>query len=128
MKQYLSSVSEKGQVTLPLEIRKALGVKPKDKVSFRLEEDGVKVVLVGSPLESSFQVVPPLKKNLSYKEMVEIAAEEHAQHVAHSFLGFVDALNVAHMERAKITAIYSFDRDFDRIPGVDRIEPSTDIS
>ena len=36
---------------------------------------------------------------------------------------FVDGLNVAHMERAKITNIVSFDRDFDHIPGIQRIEP-----
>ncbi len=36
---------------------------------------------------------------------------------------FVDALNVAHMERAGIDTIMSFDRDFDRIPGIQRVEP-----
>lgn len=38
-------------------------------------------------------------------------------------LDFVDALNVAHMERAKIGTILSFDRDYDRVPGVTRREP-----
>lgn len=38
-------------------------------------------------------------------------------------LDFVDALNVAHMERAGDTAIVSFDRDFDRVPGITRREP-----
>lgn len=82
MKEYLSSVSEKGQVTIPLEMRKALGVKPKDKVAFKLEDNGIKLVPLGSPLESSFQAVPPLKKPLTDEAMSEIAAEEHAQHVA----------------------------------------------
>ena len=36
---------------------------------------------------------------------------------------FVDALSVAQMERAKITTILSFDRDFDKIPGITRREP-----
>ena len=82
MKEFLSSVSEKGQVTIPLEMRKALGVKPKDKVAFRLEEDGIKLVPAGSPLAGSFQAVPPLKQRLSDKEMARIGADEHAQHVA----------------------------------------------
>lgn len=43
-------------------------------------------------------------------------------YAGHSFLDFVDALNIAHMERAKTGAILSFDRDFDRIPGVTRQE------
>lgn len=43
---------------------------------------------------------------------------------AASNLDFVDALSVAHMERTKINTILSFDRDFDRIPGINRLEPS----
>jgi len=38
-------------------------------------------------------------------------------------LDFVDALNVAHMERAGIKTIVSFDRDFDRVASVNRREP-----
>lgn len=38
-------------------------------------------------------------------------------------LDFVDALNVAHVERMKLGRIISFDRDFDRIPDIKRIEP-----
>lgn len=38
-------------------------------------------------------------------------------------LDFVDALNVAHMERAKLKTILSFDRHFDRIPGIVRRDP-----
>jgi predicted nucleic acid-binding protein len=38
-------------------------------------------------------------------------------------LDFVDALAVAHMERATITTIVSFDRDFDDITGITRREP-----
>lgn len=38
-------------------------------------------------------------------------------------LDFVDALNVAHMVRAQITTILTFDKDFDKIQGVTRREP-----
>lgn len=37
-------------------------------------------------------------------------------------LDFVDALNIAHMERAKTNTIVSFDQDFDRIQGITRLE------
>lgn len=40
------------------------------------------------------------------------------------FLDFEDALAVAHMERLGITEIVSYDRDFDRLAGVARVEPS----
>ncbi len=38
-------------------------------------------------------------------------------------LDFEDALTVAHMEEHHIDEIVSYDRDFDRIPGIRRIEP-----
>jgi predicted nucleic acid-binding protein len=38
-------------------------------------------------------------------------------------LDFVDALNVAHMERLGIQTIVAFDRHYDRIPTVTRREP-----
>jgi len=38
-------------------------------------------------------------------------------------MDFVDALNVAHMERQRIATIVSFDRDFDSVPGIHRREP-----
>ena len=38
-------------------------------------------------------------------------------------LPFADAYHVALMERLKIGRIMSFDRDFDRVPGLSRIEP-----
>ncbi|MXW35930.1 MAG: type II toxin-antitoxin system VapC family toxin [Chloroflexi bacterium] len=43
---------------------------------------------------------------------------------ASPFLDFEDALAVAHLERQGLTEIVSYDRDFDRVPGIERIEPS----
>jgi predicted nucleic acid-binding protein len=38
-------------------------------------------------------------------------------------IDFEDALIVAHMERGAIRELYSYDRDFDQVPGVERQEP-----
>jgi len=38
-------------------------------------------------------------------------------------IDFEDALIVAHMERQAIRDLYSYDRDFDQVPGVKRQEP-----
>ncbi|GBC70187.1 hypothetical protein HRbin01_01897 [archaeon HR01] len=43
-----SPLSEKGQVTIPKEIREYLGVKPGDKVLFLVEEGKVILVKAGS--------------------------------------------------------------------------------
>jgi predicted nucleic acid-binding protein len=38
-------------------------------------------------------------------------------------LDFVDALVVAHMRHGHISTVVSFDRDFDRVPGIQRRDP-----
>jgi predicted nucleic acid-binding protein len=38
-------------------------------------------------------------------------------------IDFEDALIVAHTERAAIRELYSYDGDFDQVPGVKRQEP-----
>ncbi len=82
MKQLTSSVSPKGQITLPTEIRKKLGIKPKDKVTFSLEEGSVRVLPLGSQLTEGFASVPALKEPLSLEEIEEIAQEEIAYNAA----------------------------------------------
>jgi AbrB family looped-hinge helix DNA binding protein len=40
---YTSTVSEKGQVTLPKALRDALGIRTGERIEFTLERDGIKV-------------------------------------------------------------------------------------
>jgi len=40
MKTREITVTQKGQVTIPAEIRRALGIKPRDQVIFELEDEG----------------------------------------------------------------------------------------
>jgi predicted nucleic acid-binding protein len=42
----------------------------------------------------------------------------------HPHLDYADALSVALLEDLHLTEITSYDRDFDRVPGVARVEPS----
>ena len=44
-------------------------------------------------------------------------------YVSHPQLDFEDAIAVAYMERIGLTHIVSYDRDFDRVDGVERKEP-----
>lgn len=44
-------------------------------------------------------------------------------YAAHQFLDFEDALTVAHIEREGMSEVVTYDRDFDRVPGVRRVEP-----
>ena len=83
MRSYRSSVSPKGQITLPAEIRRHFGLKAKDKVAIELTGDAVRITPAkdGSIL-SIYRSIPALNRQLSVEEMTEIAAEEHAQQAA----------------------------------------------
>lgn len=41
-------------------------------------------------------------------------------------ISFADAYNAAYMERQKVSEIYSWDADFDRLEGMTRLEPEED--
>jgi len=78
----ISSVSPKGQITIPAEIRERLGLKPKDKVAFTVSGDEVRIRTASGGLKASFMAVPALKKPRSLKELTDIARKEHAAEAA----------------------------------------------
>jgi AbrB family looped-hinge helix DNA binding protein len=82
MQEYYSSVSPKGQITIPAEVRRLLNVKPRDRVAIVVEGKVVKLAPARSRLDASFQAVPAISPARTLEEMAEIAADEHAQHVA----------------------------------------------
>jgi AbrB family looped-hinge helix DNA binding protein len=77
-----SSVSPKGQVTIPAEIRLLLGVRPRDRVAFEVSDGQVFIRPARRSLESLYRSIPALKRPLSDKEMTQLAQEEHAREVA----------------------------------------------
>jgi antitoxin PrlF len=80
--EFESSVSPKGQITLPIEFRKKLGVHTKDKVLLKLEDDGIKVVPTRSKIDELFGSIPPLPKPLTLAEMRQVYQDELAQKFA----------------------------------------------
>lgn len=47
-------------------------------------------------------------------------------YVEYPQLSFADVFNVASMEAQGLTEIYSWDTDYDKVPGVVRMEPTED--
>ena len=82
MKEFESSVSPKGQVPIPVEVRRKLGLNTKDKVVITLDGDEVRIVPARSRLDAIYQSVPALAPPRTLREMREIAREEHAQEAA----------------------------------------------
>jgi len=72
-----STVSEKGQITVPLNVRKILNIKKGDKVSFIVKNKyNVKLVKKTSVVAQTAGILKSLKPPLSAKELREEA--EHA--------------------------------------------------
>jgi AbrB family looped-hinge helix DNA binding protein len=87
MKELLSVITRKGQVTVPAEVRRAMGLKQGDKVAFRLEDGVARIAPASSPVDESFQVAPPLSPPRTLREIDEIVQEEIAQNAAQEGLG-----------------------------------------
>ena len=75
----ITTVTEKGQVTIPNEIRKALGIRPKDKIRFMLDDGVVRLTPVSVRLESAFGAVRPLAQPEDFDKRVTEAKAERAQ-------------------------------------------------
>jgi AbrB family looped-hinge helix DNA binding protein len=75
-------VARNGRVSLPVEFRRRLGIQEGDLVEFILEDGTPRLKPSRSPVDESSQAVPPLSRPFTWKEIEEIAHEEHAQEAA----------------------------------------------
>ena len=78
MRESTATVTERGQVTIPAEVRKVLGIGKGDRIVFALE-DGKAVVKKALSLREIFGSVPALKKPLTWEQIQAIAHEEVAE-------------------------------------------------
>lgn len=77
-KELLSTVSSKGQVTVPIEIRRHLKVSPKDKIAFIINSAG-EVTLsqaIYPDISSLKGAAGSLKKPMEWEEVKNIAYED----------------------------------------------------
>lgn len=79
--EYQRPVTAKGTVTIPVEVRRLLGVKPRGRVTFRVIS-GKRVELRPTlSLAATFASVRPKRRPLDFKKMRDGAIEEHVQKV-----------------------------------------------
>lgn len=69
MKEITTTITRRGQVTVPVQVQRLLGVKPRDKVTFAIEHKTVHLVPVTFTLESVYGSVASLGKSASFKEL-----------------------------------------------------------
>ncbi len=78
---YQRPVTYKGTVTIPVEVRRLLGVKPRGKVTFRVIAGKRVELLPTLTLASTFASVRPKRRPLDFRKMRDEAIEAHVQKV-----------------------------------------------
>lgn len=76
-----TTLTQKGQVTIPVAIRSRLGLKPKDKVRFEVEGDEVKIKLAPSRIARHFGAVAVPGKPMVWRAEREAFEEGVAEDV-----------------------------------------------
>lgn len=79
MKEVTTTVTTKGQVTIPVDIRERMGIRPHDRIRFRVSGDEVRLSRVPLTLEDVYGAVQPLAHPEDFKKMRTIVEEERAQ-------------------------------------------------
>ncbi len=78
MKEIVSTVTSKGQVTIPAEVREYLGIKTNDKIVFVIDQEGiVRLRVPRYPNIASLRgAAGRLQKPVSWQQMQRIAYED----------------------------------------------------
>lgn len=76
--EYISTITSKGQVTIPAEIRRVLGLKPQDKIIFRVVQGKVEVEPLPMTLEEAYGSVQPLATPEDFAAIRAAVREERA--------------------------------------------------
>jgi antitoxin PrlF len=79
MKEIVATVTERGQVTVPAEVRRLLGTGPHDKLVFVIDGEQVSLKRPAFTLETAFASVKPLGNEGDFKRIIREAKEERAE-------------------------------------------------
>ncbi len=83
MRQITAATTQRNQVTIPAEVRRLLGLKPRDKVAFTIGDGGeVRLAPVSFSLESAYGSVTPSKRPEDFDEITRSAKEAKAEETA----------------------------------------------
>ena len=83
MKEIVTTITQGGQITLPIEVQRLLGVRPRDRVAFEIDNDQIRLVPAQYTLESVGASVEPATATEDFKQIIREAKEERAQRRSH---------------------------------------------
>ena len=69
MGEYSTTVTSKGQVTIPGELRRALNIKPKDKVAFELVNGEIRLRPAKSVVDATYGAVTPTSRPEDFRKL-----------------------------------------------------------
>jgi antitoxin PrlF len=80
MHDYVATMTSKGQVTVPVGVRRSLGIEAGDQVTFIVEGNQATIQRVEHTIESVFQSVPTPQGLVTgdFDELIEEAMADHA--------------------------------------------------
>jgi bifunctional DNA-binding transcriptional regulator/antitoxin component of YhaV-PrlF toxin-antitoxin module len=82
MRRLEATITSQGQVTVPVEVRRALGVEKREKVVFVIGTDGIRLERLPFTLETAFGAVPAIPGvSPDFDREIEEAMEDHADRV-----------------------------------------------
>ncbi len=81
MQEFETTVTEKGQITIPQEIRRIMGLHPRDRVSFEVEGEAVKIRRASSKLMQGYGAVKAKNKPEDYQALRKAFEEGVAEEV-----------------------------------------------
>lgn len=79
MKSYTVTITSSGQITLPAEIRRQLGVKPGEQVNVVVDDSHVYVKPVEFTLETVFGSIPPRHHPEDIDTLIQEAKDDLAE-------------------------------------------------
>ena len=85
MAEFVATVTSKGQLTVPIAVRRKLGIDPGDLVAFVIDgEDGARFRRVEHTVQSVRGLIPTppwLPETIDFDELIEEAMSDHADGV-----------------------------------------------
>ena len=88
MREIMATTTQRNQVTIPAEVRRLLGLKPRDKVSFTIGDAGEVLLAAASfSLESAYGSVKPSRRPEHFEEIEQSAKDDKAERTARELMG-----------------------------------------
>lgn len=86
LEEHLGTVTQKGQVTIPLAVRTLLGVKSRDRVAFRVIEGRVELAPATISLEAAYGAVKPTGRPENWSRIRGQAKEERVEQLTRKII------------------------------------------